>query len=141
VLSGCGSSAKKKTSTDGVSDAIWAGVRVSPANQRFLVEHFNALLASRKRAASPTELALEFIGADRTDAARVTTEAASSPEGGGPTTVTVLQDGLADDSVRAVRHVLRFVPKGDGWRLESAVRTQRCHQGRGHQAFIAADCV
>jgi hypothetical protein len=71
----------------------------------------------------------------------VSTSAESSPEGGGPTTVTVVQDGLADDSVAAVRTVLRFEPEGDGWRLVSTERTQRCRQGRGHQEFSAADCV
>jgi len=91
--------------------------------------------------ASPTELALEFIRADRTQAARTTTKAQASPEGGGPTTVTVIQDGLADDSVRAARHILHFVPAGESWRLDSAARTQRCHLGRGHQDFSAIACV
>ena len=67
--------------------------------------------------------------------------ARSSPEGGGPTTVTVIQEGIADDSVAAVRTVLRYEPDGDGWRLVSTVKTQRCRAGRGHQDFAAADCV
>ena len=90
---------------------------------------------------SPTELALVHIRAGKTQAARVSTVARSSPEGGGPTTVTVLQEGLADDSVRAIQDVLNFVPSGDKWRLESAVRKQRCQPGRGHQDFAASDCV
>jgi hypothetical protein len=90
---------------------------------------------------SPTELALAHIRAGETQAARVSTIAEASPEGGGPTTVTVLQVGLADDSVAAVRHVLRYEPKGDGWQLVDAVRTQRCQPGRGHADFAAADCV
>jgi hypothetical protein len=90
---------------------------------------------------SPTELALAHIHADQTQAARVSTDAKSSPEGGGPTTVTVLQEGLADDSVAAVRTVLRYEPDGDGWRLVSSTRTQRCRPGRGHQSFTAADCA
>jgi hypothetical protein len=71
----------------------------------------------------------------------VTTSARSSPEGGGPTTVTVLQDGLADDSVAAVRTVLRYEPDGDGWKLVSSQRTQKCRPGRGHQDFSGADCI
>jgi hypothetical protein len=90
---------------------------------------------------SPTELALAVVHAADTSAAKTTTLAQASPEGGGPTTVTVLQEGIADDSVAAVRHVLRFEPDGDGWKLVSSVRTQRCQAGRGHQAFAAADCV
>jgi hypothetical protein len=100
---------------------------------------------STKKAArtsrSPTELALAHIRANQTQAARVTTSARSSPEGGGPTTVTVLQDGLADDSVAAVRTVLRYEPDGDGWKLVSSQRTQKCRPGRGHQDFSGADCI
>jgi hypothetical protein len=55
--------------------------------------------------------------------------------------VTVLQEGLADDSVEAVKHVLLYEPQGDGWRLVSAKRTQKCRPGRGHQVFAAGDCV
>jgi hypothetical protein len=90
---------------------------------------------------SPTELALAEINADDAQAARVTTTAQSSPEGGGPTTVTVVQEGIADDSVEAVRYVLRYEPDGDGWRLVSKSRAQRCRQGRGHRDFSSADCV
>jgi hypothetical protein len=55
--------------------------------------------------------------------------------------VTVLQQGIADDSVAAVRHVLRYEPDGDGWRLVSSMRTQQCQPGRGHQKFAAAKCL
>jgi hypothetical protein len=111
TLSGCGSSEKKASGTTSASPR------------------------------SPTELALAEIKADETRAARVSTTAHSGPEGGGPTTVTVVQEGLADDSVEAVRYVLRYDPDGDGWRLVSKARTQRCHQGRGHRDFTSADCV
>jgi hypothetical protein len=114
---------------------------VAAGNERKLVSSFNAYLKNRKGPASPTGLALEFVGADRTQSALMTTRAQSSPEGGGPTTVTVTQDGLADDSVRATRNVLRFVPAGTKWRLESAVRAQRCQPGRGHQNFAPGACV
>jgi hypothetical protein len=97
--------------------------------------------AGETGSSSPTQLALEHIRAGETQAARVSTVAQASPEGGGPTTVTIIQEGLADDSVAAVRNVLHYEPDGDGWRLVSAVRTQRCHAGRGHQNFAAGNCV
>jgi hypothetical protein len=106
-----------------------------------LVSSFNEYLKAHKGPASPTQLALEFVRADRTQAAQMRTRAQSSPEGGGPTLVTVVADGLADDSVRATRHVLSFVPAGQEWRLKSAARTQRCQPGRGHQNFTSGDCV
>jgi hypothetical protein len=138
LVSGCGSSHEKATSTQ--SGSTWSGVPIAGPNKK-LIESFNAYLTNRKEPASPTQLALEFVRADRTEAARTITEAVASPEGGGPTTVTVIQDGLADDSVRATRHVLGFVPAGRSWRLKSAARTQRCQPGRGHESFAAADCV
>jgi hypothetical protein len=71
----------------------------------------------------------------------LSTSAQSSPEGGGPTTVTVLQEGVADDSIAAVKTVLRYEPQGEGWRLVSSERTQKCRPGRGHQGFGSGDCV
>jgi hypothetical protein len=136
LFSGCASSHPKS----GSSEPGWAGAP-SSANEKQLVGSFNRYLEKRRGPASPTQLALEFVRADRTQAARTRTEAVASPEGGGPTTVRVVQDGLADDSVRATRHVLSFVRAGRGWRLKSAARTQRCRPGRGHESFAAADCV
>jgi len=137
LVTACGSSHEQAAS----QPVVWAGASVSGAGGKSVVRRFNAYLEQRTGPASPTELALEFIRADRTQAARTTTEAQASPEGGGPTTVTVIQDGLADDSVRAARHILHFVPAGESWRLDSAARTQRCHPGRGHQDFSAGACV
>jgi hypothetical protein len=137
-ISGCGSSHQQAVSTQ--AEPVWPGVLAAGSNQN-LVEAFNAYLARRQGPASPTQLALEFVRADRTQSARTTTAARSSPEGGGPTTVRVIQDGLADDSVRATQDVLRFVPSGGKWRLKSAVRMQRCQPGRGHQSFALGDCI
>ena len=137
LVTACGSSDEQAAS----QPVVWAGASVSGAGGKSIVRRFNAYVEQRTGPASPTELALEFIRADRTQAARTTTEAQASPEGGGPTTVTVIQDGLADDSVRAARHILHFVPAGESWRLDSAARTQRCHPGRGHQDFSAGACV
>ena len=140
VFSGCGSSDNAASTQAAAS--TWTRAPVSTGDQAQLVRSFNRYLANRKEPpASPTQLALEFIRADRTQAALTTSRAQSSPEGGGPTTVTVVQDRLADDSVRATRDVFRFVPSGKNWRLESAVRAQRCRPGRGHQQFAAGECV
>jgi hypothetical protein len=123
------------------AEVSWPGASTSGGNQEQDVQKFNAFLQHRKWPASPTQLALEFVRADRTQSALTTTRAQASPEGGGPTIVSIVQDRLADDSVRATRHVLRFVPAGRKWRLESAVRTQRCQQGRGHQSFASGACL
>jgi hypothetical protein len=140
LLTACGSSSKQASTTT-TKDAVWKGVPVSGGDEKQLVASFNEYLKNREGSASPTQLALEFVRADRVQVALTTTQAESSPEGGGPTTVTVVLDGLADDSVRATRDVLHFMPDGTKWRLESAVRTQRCQQGRGHADFAAGACV
>ena len=64
------------------------------------------------------------------------------PEGGGgEASVQVTRDGLADDSVRAVRYEVLLEKAGDGtWRLRSAKRLQRCHLNRGHQDFSPQLC-
>jgi hypothetical protein len=105
------------------------------------VKAFNAYLETRSGPSSPSILALEFARVDKTHPARMSSEEQASPEGGGPTTVTVTLDGLADDSVRAVRYVLHFEPAGAEWRLRSANWAQRCQAGRGHEDFGASDCV
>src|SRR5947208_10393710 len=101
-LTGCGSS--NTSASTQASAAIWTRAPISTGDQARLVKSFNRYLANRKAPpASPTQLALEFVRADRTQAALTTSRAQSSPEGGGPTTVTVVQDRLADDSVRRPR--------------------------------------
>ena len=55
--------------------------------------------------------------------------------------MTVLRDGLEDDSVRAERYVLELERDGGIWKLVSARRDQRCQAMRGHQEFSPALCV
>ena len=57
------------------------------------------------------------------------------------TRVTVVRDGLEDDSVRAERFTLQLAREGDVWALVSARRDQRCQEGRGHQQFGPELCV
>ena len=85
--------------------------------------------------------AAEFLRLDGRTAARTTIVGRASAEGGGPETVTVTLDGLPDDSVRAERWMLSFVPEGETYRLTEARRAQRCRPGRGHTAFSAEPCV
>jgi hypothetical protein len=137
-VAGCGSTSKHASAT---TTAAWKGAPTTGGGETQVVASFNKYLKSRPGSASPTQLALEYVRADRQQVALTTTQAEASPEGGGPMTVTVVLDGIPDDSVRATRDVLRFVPDGSGWRLESAVRTQRCQPGRGHADFEPGDCV
>lgn len=91
---------------------------------------------------SPLRSALEFLGINRPDAAVTRVSERPGPEGIGPATVTVIRSGLGDDSVQALRYVLRFEAQQDGsWRLVSARWGQRCAPSRGHQRFSPRFCV
>lgn len=109
------------------------------------VDEFNAYLESADPswARSPLRTVLEFLSLDD-PGARTTTVVmeTDSPEGGDRAVVTVTEDGLADDSVRALRFVLEVERRADGsWRLLSAEWSQRCWDGRGHQDFTPEFCI
>lgn len=62
-------------------------------------------------------------------------------------TVTVIQDGFLDDSIRGTRVVLEFERKpcsecldGGLWTLVSLEATQRCRRGRGQQDWAKGLC-
>ena len=84
----------------------------------------------------------EFISLGDLEAPYVSFQAASGPEGEGPTKVSILLDGLLDDSVRSRRYDLTLSRRADGtWRIDAASWAQRCQQGRGHQGFTPAKCL
>ncbi|NNE67428.1 MAG: hypothetical protein HKN33_12750, partial [Pyrinomonadaceae bacterium] len=56
-------------------------------------------------------------------------------------TMTLVNDGLADDSVRTQKTVFKIKKNSDGiWMVTSALRSWRCWEGRGHQDFSAVMC-
>jgi hypothetical protein len=106
------------------------------------VDGFNRFLSDhRDLARSPVRAAVEFVRLK--DPAALTTRVgaqASRLENPDSVRVVLTEDGLPDDSVRAVRYALEFSRSGNRWRLESARRTQRCQPGRGHQRFSPKPC-
>ena len=123
----------------------WEGLpQPLPADGSLSVDAFNAHAESVDE---PWELDLsetvdEFVGRDATSAQSVSFQATSGPEGGGPADATLLLDGLLDDSVRARRYDLTLSRRSDGtWRIDAASWAQRCHEGRGHQAFSPEPCL
>ena len=109
------------------------------------VAEFNAFLDKTRPAFATSALrtALEFANVGEGQAASTSVEVEEGVEGNsGEASVTVTRDGLADDSIRAVRYVVILERNGDGtWRVRSAKRLQRCHQGRGHQDFSPQLCT
>ena len=92
-------------------------------------------------AQSPVTTAARFMSIVGTDA---TSSSITFPtaEVGRRTVATITQEGLLDDSVRAVRYRLVLRRQADGsWRIFSAERTQRCWAGRGHEDFSVELCL
>jgi hypothetical protein len=91
---------------------------------------------------SPCDAARVLLGLDRPRDEGESVLIVVEPERSGETTVAVTVDHLADDSVAAVRHVLRFARQADGSiRLASGLWSHRCQPGRGHQDFSTERCV
>jgi hypothetical protein len=123
----------------------WDGLpQPLPADGTLSVDAFNAHAESVDEPWEHdlSETVDEFVGRDATDAQSVSFQATSGPEGGGPADATLLLDGLLDDSVRARRYDLTLSRRPDGtWRVDGASWAQRCHDGRGHQAFSPEPCL
>jgi hypothetical protein len=101
----------------------------------------NAAQAREGWARSHITTAARFLSIVGTDA-ESTSITVPTPEVGNRVVVTITQEGLLDDSVRAVRYRLLMRRRPDGtWRIFSVERTQRCWAGRGHEQFSAAPCV
>ena len=120
----------------------WKGPPAPDASGNFPVDGFNDFLKDHpKLRRSPVRATIRFV--DLKDPGAITTRVNAKPDTlESPQTVRVMltEDGLADDSIQAVRYVLNFRRTGGRWKLDSARRTQRCQPGRGHQGFSAKPC-
>lgn len=132
----------------GAAPAAWEGPGTPDESGAIPVAEFNEYVDATgpEWAESPARMALEFLDlGDPSDpdtgAFTVTVVQEASPEGGDRAEVTVTMEGLLDDSVQAVRYVLRFQKGGqDSWTLGSATWSQQCAPGRGHQDFGLEPC-
>ena len=86
-----------------------------------------------------SKVAERFLAAREQEAGSRSVQGSSTGDTGN---VSVLIDGLEDDSVRARRYELALTRRDDGsWRVDSVRWAQRCHEGRGHQEFSPEPCV
>ena len=133
LLAGCGSGPESE----------WSGPPKAQADGSIGVQSFNQYLGDYEDyATSPEALAAEFLRLDDRRGATTSLVTRDGAEGGGDrATAVATLEGVPDDSVESVRYVLVVTKEKDGWRLASAVRTQRCRGGRGHRDFSAAACV
>jgi hypothetical protein len=112
-----------------------------PSSGVLPVDAFNA---NAERVDEPWERDLakitdEFLAIREPESGSRSFQATSS---GDSADVSLLIDGLADDSIRARRYELTLTRRPDGtWRIDSARWAQRCHEGRGHQDFSPEPCL
>jgi hypothetical protein len=91
---------------------------------------------------TPCDAAQVLLHLDRPRDDGVTVLVVVDPAHAADTTVTVTLEHLADDSVGAVRYVLRFERQVDDTiQLTSGAWSQRCQPGRGHDDFSTELCV
>lgn len=138
ALAGCGGNGDDEAPT-------WAGPPRPAEDGTVAVDGFNEYADEVEGAweRSPIRAAGEFLALQEPNAANTSmVMAGSGGEIGSTVTVTVLLDGLLDDSIRTHRYVLGFERRDDGtWRLASARFAQRCQPGRGHQHFSPELCL
>jgi hypothetical protein len=121
----------------------WDGPPAPDPSGNIAVDGFNDFLQDHPNLRkSPVRATIRFVGLDDPGALktriRAETNQLEAPE---RVRVVLIEDGLADDSIRAVRYALQFRRAGaDNWKLQSAKRTQKCQPGRGHQNFSPAPC-
>jgi hypothetical protein len=64
-----------------------------------------------------------------------------SGEAATTTTITVIQDGLMDDSIRGFKYIFKLSKKPNGnWIIKKQSKLLRCWRGRGHEAFSKEPC-
>jgi hypothetical protein len=109
---------------------------------RVEVDGFNDFLSEHPDLArSPVRATVEFVRLKDPRALVTTVRArASQLENPQEVRVTLTEDGLPDDSIRAERWVLVFQRHGRRWDVKSARWAQRCQPGRGHQKFSPRPC-
>jgi hypothetical protein len=137
LAAGCGGS-------DEAAPASWQGLpQPLPADGTVPVEGFSDFSESVDEAWERTPAAVAAVfAAPRDVEARVSVSVPARPGGASTATADVVVDGLADDSVRALRYELALERvEAAVWRVVSATWSQRCQPGRGHQEFSAALCV
>jgi hypothetical protein len=108
---------------------------------------FNRMIANASRqnqawVRSPMETAAKIAGEFEEMGSRTIEMKYPTAEGGDTMTVTVTNEGLLDDSVRAERFVFNLSKNANGvWRVDAAQKSWACRPNRGHENFSAAPCI
>jgi len=100
----------------------------------------DAVVAGEKWVRNPVMVVMEYLrhpNAPVTEISRVDPPGESMPT----TTITVVQDGFLDDSVRGTWHEFLLERWADGgWRIDEARSAYRCYRGHQKDEFGARLC-
>lgn len=59
---------------------------------------------------------------------------------GGRKEITLVEEGLMDDSMSGRKLIMTLAPDGAGWKVVALKETYKCWPGRGHEDWGAAPC-
>lgn len=100
-----------------------------------------AAAAGEKWVKSPMQVAARIAGEFSEMKTRKIVFEATSGEAADSFTLTIINDGLLDDSVRGEKFVYELSKEASGvWKVASAIKAWRCWPGRGHEEFSALPC-
>jgi hypothetical protein len=108
--------------------------------QRLAEAQYAEAKALASRGGTPLDIALAVAGSfeGRTQHVIQVNEGAEAPTA---SRVTVLRDGLLDDSVRGERWDISLERTADGvWRIKEVKRAWRCRRGAQTDSFAATRC-
>ncbi len=132
--------------TGGNTDGNTGGNTSGAAFQNVDINQINRTIdqAARRGNAwvkSPMQILIRLTG-DFSEMKNRTIELTSpTGEAGSEIMVTVINDGLLDDSVRSEKYMYKLEKTSSGvWKVTSAQKSWRCQQNRGHQDFSAVPC-
>ncbi len=123
------------------ADARPALADVPVASARTLAPaDYKSAAALAARGASPVEIALKAAGPFEGVTQQIL-QVNEGVEGPSATRVTIVRDGLLDDSLRGVRWDLRLErTQSGGWKIAEAKRAWRCRRGADTERFLAGPC-
>lgn len=104
------------------------------------VEAYGEASTVARRGGTPLEIALAVAGPFE-GRAQILHQANERAEAPAACRVTVLRDGLLDDSIRGERWDLALRKASDGtWRIDAVRRSWMCRRGQPKERFVATKC-
>jgi hypothetical protein len=100
---------------------------------------FNSQIASRTDINSPEELIKLYYGpyeVEGNSKLTITTKTSGEDE----FEITLIHNGVADDSVSDIRIVMKATKTNQTWTVLSIQKSWKCHEGRGHSYWGATKC-